>query len=377
MDAGFYDRIPRFSEFSGVVDAQNYHPLPDDWLVGITDVVASTEAMRAGRYKAVNLAGASAISAVTNVMEGRSFPFVFCGDGAQFALAPRDAGRIATVMGQTAAWARRELSLDLRAALVPVADIRGAGFDVRIARYAASPAVDYTMFAGAGMAWAEEQVKSGRFAVPDTEKEAPPDLTGLSCQWGALRSQNGLILTLIVKPAGTEDGRFNDVVRALLTRLEDEQRTNPVPDAGPQVRWPRKSINLQGRTTLPGASALRRWLHTVASAALAWILFRTNLRIGGFDPAKYRRQISLNTDYRKFDDGLLLTVDCSIDIADALEQLLQQARTDGIVRYGLHRQDSALMTCVVPSIHSDSHLHFVDGANGGYALAAQQLKDTE
>ena len=32
------------------------------------------------------------------------------------------------------------------------------------------------------------------------------------------------------------------------------------------------------------------------------------------------------------------------------------------------------MTCIVPSYVSDDHVHFLDGAGGGYALAAQNLK---
>jgi hypothetical protein len=33
------------------------------------------------------------------------------------------------------------------------------------------------------------------------------------------------------------------------------------------------------------------------------------------------------------------------------------------------------MTCIVPSIAESNHFHFVDGAAGGYALAARQMKD--
>ena len=48
----------------------------------------STKAIAAQRYKAVNMAGASVIAAVTNALGGREFPFVFGGDGASFAISP-------------------------------------------------------------------------------------------------------------------------------------------------------------------------------------------------------------------------------------------------------------------------------------------------
>ena len=40
----------------------------------------------------------------------------------------------------------------------------------------------------------------------------------------------------------------------------------------------------------------------------------------------------------------------------------------------LHRQDAALMTCFTPSVMRSDHVHFIDGARGGYATAATALK---
>ena len=85
-NADFYTRIAVFTDFAGVMDPARYRSLPDDWLIGLTDVEHSTRAIEAGRYKAVNTAGASAIAAVTNALAGRPFPFVFGGDGASLAV---------------------------------------------------------------------------------------------------------------------------------------------------------------------------------------------------------------------------------------------------------------------------------------------------
>jgi hypothetical protein len=40
----------------------------------------------------------------------------------------------------------------------------------------------------------------------------------------------------------------------------------------------------------------------------------------------------------------------------------------------VHRQRAALITCIVPSFMERDHIHFVDGASGGYAAAAAVLK---
>jgi hypothetical protein len=52
---------------------------------------------------------------------------------------------------------------------------------------------------------------------------------------------------------------------------------------------------------------------------------------------------------------------------------LQSAADKNELAYGIHRSSSALATCMVKAYEGD-HVHFVDGADGGYALAARQLK---
>ena len=88
MVANYTHQSQVHSEFSFVLDPASYEPLPDDWLIGVTDVVNSTAAIRAGRYEDVNYAGASIIAALGNAWGTFDFPFVFRGDGAAFALPP-------------------------------------------------------------------------------------------------------------------------------------------------------------------------------------------------------------------------------------------------------------------------------------------------
>ena len=60
-----------------------------------------------------------------------------------------------STLAAVAAWVRDDLGLTLRVALMPVAAVRAAGLDIRIARFAASPDVSYAMFSGGGLAFAE------------------------------------------------------------------------------------------------------------------------------------------------------------------------------------------------------------------------------
>src|ERR1700733_10799023 len=100
----FYGGIPVFGGFCRVMDPAVYAPLPDDWRIGVADVVESTKAIAEARNKAVNMAGASVIASFGNALEGREFPFVFGGDGASFAVSPQDHDRAREALAATAVW---------------------------------------------------------------------------------------------------------------------------------------------------------------------------------------------------------------------------------------------------------------------------------
>ncbi len=93
----------------------------------------------------------------------------------------------------------------------------------------------------------------------------------------------------------------------------------------------------------------------------------------GFPGAVYREQVVANTDFRKFDDTLRMVVDVTEAQEKAIVAYLEREHAAGKLVYGVHEAPAALMTCVITE-HQGNHVHFVDGADGGYALAAKQLK---
>ncbi len=375
-DAGFYAQLPVFDGFASVMDPARYRALPDDWLIGLTDVAGSTEAIVDGRYKAVNFAGAAVIAALSNAFAGREFPFVFGGDGASFAVGAGDEATALAALAATAAWARDELSLQLRVALVPVSAARAQGLDVRVARFAPSPNVSYAMFCGGGLAWAERAMKEGRCAVSPGPPGTRPDLRGLSCRWNDIPAAHELIVSLVVVPVIVGDAAFRTLIEALLADLgASTDVARPVPRGAPGVAWPPPGWDLEARALhRSGERLFLRRLRVLAATLISFLVIRLGIRLRDFDPAVYRHDVVENSDFRKFDDSLRMTLDCTPAIADRIEARLARAEAAGVARYGLHRQDRAIMTCIVPSKARSDHVHFVDGAAGGYALAARAMK---
>jgi Protein of unknown function (DUF3095) len=373
----FYGSIPVFRGFGKLMDPALYSPLPDDWSIGLADIVESTKAIAQARYKAVNMAGAAVIAAVTNALEGREFPFVFGGDGASFALSPDDLERARDALAATAIWVRDDLNLVMRVALVPIAAIRAQGLDIRVARFGPSPNLSYAMFSGGGLGWAEAAMKRGQFAVPAAPSGTQPDLSGLSCRFEEMPSMRGIILSLLVVPGGDADPAgfrklIEDIV-ALVERSPDAGR--PVPPGGPALRWPPAGVEFEARAAR-GGPLFKRRAFVLANTLFAYLVMRFGISVGGFVPKTYVQQVVENSDFRKYDDGLRMILDCAPELERALTQRLARAASTGIVRYGLHRQDAAMMTCFTPSALRSDHVHFIDGARGGYASAAIALKAT-
>jgi DUF3095 family protein len=373
----FYSTIPVFRGFSRLMDPTLYSPLPGDWSIGLADIVESTKAIAQARYKAVNMAGAAIIAAVTNALEGREFPFVFGGDGASFAVAADDIDRARDALAATAAWVREDLDLVMRVALVPVAAVRAQGLDVRVARFGPSPNLSYAMFSGGGLSWAEAAMKRGEFAVAAAPPGAQPDLSGLSCRFEEIPASRGLILSVLIVPAKGADPRafrslIEDIV-ALVERSPDSGR--PVPQGGPALRWPPAGAELEARAQRGGPLFWRR-ANVFVYTLWAYLLLRFGISIGNFVPKIYLRQVVENSDFRKYDDGLRMVLDCTPELESTLRERLAAAASNGTVRYGLYHQDAAMMTCFTPSVMRSDHVHFVDGARGGYASAATALKAT-
>lgn len=373
----FYRTAPTFRDFRLVADELSFSSLPGDWLIGVADVEQSTKAIQENRYKAVNMAGAAVIAAVANAVGGRDFPFVFGGDGASFAVSPADAGIARQALAETAAWVREDLDLTLRVGMVSVGEIRRNGHDVRVGRYAVSDNISIAMFSGGGVAWADAAMKRDEISVPRAPAGARPDLSGLSCRFEQFPTQYGQILSVLVLPADiSRMSAFRAVVKQIISMVEGSSEcARPAAREAMQLKWPPQGCDLEALASRnAGESTSVARLKVYARTFLYFLIMRFNLRVGSFVPRKYLSEVVANSDFRKFDDALRMIVDCSPGMAQKIEDTLAAAARERHIRYGCHREDAAIMTCFTPSPSQPSHVHFIDGAQGGYALAAAALK---
>lgn len=357
--------------FAEALDPANYVSVPSDWFVAVGDVIESTNAIQAGRYKDVNLAGAATIVGILNACPGRDLPFAFGGDGG-VALVPNDLGPQArTALQGVQKVARNALSLDVRCALVPVSAVRTHKRDVRLAYQTLAPKRKLAMIAGGGIDCAEAICKSAdgaAFVVAADQSTDDADLSGLSCRWKPLQAQRGVMLSAIVR-AKDESTSLPSVYREIYNRIQTVLARDACPVA---------VSNLKSPWPPDGASRERAFGRTLfevyGQSLLGLVSEKTGITIGGFNGQSYRRALPSHSDYRKFADSLRMVIDCTDREANGIESILREAKAAGLIDSGLHRASTALMTCFVNSTDDGGHVHFIDGGDGGYAMAAQELK---
>ncbi len=143
----FYRDLAGFKHFSDFTRSKWYTALPSDWLVVITDVQGSTQAIQEGQYKQVNALGAASIVALLNSVKPIVIPYVFGGDGATLCIPPSKIQAVASALIATKHMAMERFNLKLRIGMVPKSVIVHNGHSIHIGKY--QPVSHYSLSSGA------------------------------------------------------------------------------------------------------------------------------------------------------------------------------------------------------------------------------------
>ena len=372
----FFAHLQPLTTFTALTQLEAYTEIPDDYLVVITDIRGSTKAIEAGRYKDVNLLGVASIEAIQQGSGGLSFPYVFGGDGASAAIPSAWQANVAGRLAALQQLAHDNFGLGLRVGFVPYAELKADGFRIFVARLQLVGRQTLALFRGGGLREADARVKAdpARYAVSVGSMD-PPDLSAVSCRWQAIPARRGQVVALLIEVVGDEQ-----IYRTILDRLEEIfggqlADANPVHRHGLRYRPLPELLHRETQLTFQRGlgsmiARLRRWTEVVATT----LIFRTP--IVDIVPMfrRYRDHTPAHADYRKFDDMLRMVLDCTADEYERIQTELELQRATGGIRYGLHTSTHALMTCSLTDLGDGGHIHFIDGADGGYALAAKAMK---
>ena len=382
MFQNFYQSLEGFGQFSELTSPSHYVDVPADWYVVITDVRGSTNAIAQGRYKEVNLVGAAAIIAVLNMTGRVPLPYAFGGDGATILIPQHLVDMVRDTLCAVQTRVKAMFDLELRAGCIPVSALYEQKAWLKVAKFQLSPTVEQAAFQGNGLGLAEQWVKKGGGTVitctPKDDSEL--SLEGLECRWQPIGNRHGTMLTLLARVTPNHEGRAWEIYSQLLSEIAqiypESCGAAPVQPDNMNLSFAYKNLSREAilRRGNHLLGYIRYLLIMYVQNAIGYLSFRFKIPVGNFNGQKYLAEMAANSDARKFDEMLRMVLDSSLEQQKRLEALLADHHAKGEIYYGIHLSPEALMTCLVFNL-SGNHIHFVDGSDGGYAIAAKQMKE--
>jgi hypothetical protein len=379
----FYSQLPLLDNFLKITDLGNFVDVPEDWYIVVTDIRGSTKAIEAGKYKEVNLLGACSIVAVLNAAGETEIPFVFGGDGASLLMGPSLLPAAQKALLATQQLAKREFDMDLRVGAVPIKVVIAANYPVKIAKFKVSENYSQAVFIG-GLTRATELIKDpvagNIYSIKNNGVSPKADFSGLECRWQDIPSKYGEIVTLLVMVRSDFDPQSHQFYRNILKKIQyiygKENSLNPIDSKNLKLTLNSAKLIKETLVRASSASWLDRQLYLSKiqlETALGSLLMNLKVKTEELDWGVYKDMAIAATDYRKFDDMLRMVISGNEWRRKKLTRYLERNYREGKLVYGLHVSDRALMTCLVFE-RGGRQVHFVDGADGGYALAAKDMK---
>jgi hypothetical protein len=380
----FYRDQPCLPSFEIAVDTRLHVDVPDDWWIVIADVSDSTEAIAWGAYKHVNTVGVACIAAVSNIDRSIELPYIFGGDGATFAIPDILIERAIVALRGAQQLSIKQFGLHLRAGLVRVGDLKQLGLWVHVGKVRISETASQPAFSGRGWEEAERRIKSGEkegvLRVQQADGKAEASFEGFECRWQNVPSFQDHKLSLIIVATSSDNSRnqatYLRVLDQISTIFGDVAQHHPLRAERLQLSISPRLLANEWRVRASQFGLWRRlryFLNMIFLNAAGRYLFTRNLDTPSTQWSRYRGDMVDNTDFRKFDGALRMLIDATDNQTESLLHWLETERNAGALIFGTNQSKQALITCLVES-YAGKHVHFVDGSDGGYALAARQLK---
>ncbi len=375
----FFDRVPIIHRFSDIVDNKIYQPLPDDWHLIVSDIRDSTKAIKEGKYKQVNMAGASIITAICNEFKGINLPFTFGGDGSTMAIPNLDIVKVNGILKFCKTAVYNAYGLNLEVGCISMKQVREAGHEVGVAKYSLSNLMHQAIFWGGGLVYAEELIKNTEWSI-DSHSNMEADFSGLECRWNSIPSKKDEVVAMIIKAISKSEEEKSLLYEECIKHIEDVYGSvkdyTPVTEDQLILTGKPKSLNVEmALRTQPSTwwKKIRYGLKVVYMQLAGWILMKYNIETKFTDWGNYKQDFVQHADFRKFSDALRLVVSGTVEQRMEIQSRFENLYKEKKIAYGIHPSFDAITTCYVTN-YQGHHVHFIDGSDGGYAKASQDLK---
>lgn len=372
----FYSRLPvNEIPLSDLLTEEHlFYKIPGNWHVVITDVKNSTAAIREGLHETINLVATGSIVAVLNIAYKANItvPFFFGGDGASFIIPATilDTAMQALLLHRENT--KTSFNLNLRVGHVPVAEIYEQEHALNISKLRASGQFAIPVLLGDGLTYAEKKIKGPdyRFAtlLPATNEEL--DLSGMQCRWDRIKPPENfseVVSLLVIAREGVKQSlTFKKVMDSVDAIYGAPPIRKPISVGKLKLKATLAKIGLEMHARMGGfrpVYLLTNWIKTL----LGYYYFKTK------KGKVYLHDLVDMSDTLIIDGRINTVISGNAQQRELMETALSKIESDGEIIYGLYVSKESVMSCYVRNMN-DAHIHFVDGAEGGYTKAAGVIK---
>ena len=371
----FYSNLPvQTTPISALLaDDSLFKPVPEDWHVIITDIKNSTRAFENGLHETVNLIATGSIISTLNLAQkaGIEIPFFFGGDGATMIVPPGLHKAALDALRVHRDNTLRNQNLVLRVGSVAVSILLAENHPLSISRLSLSDLFSIPVVLGDGLTEAERIIKSRSEHTETTAAEEALDLTGMECRWDRIKPESVQheVVCLLVSALDPQKQAtvFKQIFEAIDTIYGPYEKRNPVSLPKMSLNASFKKLALETRTRLGRANLFettRSWLLTTYGK---WFYMRQQAG------QEYMRDLVQLTDTLVIDGRINTVISGTGEQRQRLQAKLDEMENANQILYGIYTSRESVMSCYVQD-HKSKHIHFVDGSDGGYTMAAKMLK---
>lgn len=356
-----------------LTDDRLFFKVPRDWHVVITDVKNSTAAIVNGLHETINLVATGSIVAVLNIAYKNelTIPFFFGGDGATFILPPTllDSAIQALLLHRENI--KENFKLDLRVGHVPVSEVYEQGHSLNISKLETSEMFAIPVLLGDGLMYAEKKIKGDDYIFSaQSAKQDELDLSGMQCRWDKIKppeNDHEIISLLVISRKNVkQSAAFKKVMDKLDEIYGNAKKRTPISTGKLKLKATLAKIGLEMRARMGGFKPfylLTNWIKTL----LGYFYFKTK------QGKVYLNNLVDMSDTLVIDGKINTVFSGTPRQRKLLEDELDKLERRGEIFYGMHVSYESVMSCYVRNMN-DRHIHFVDGAEGGYTKAAGVIK---
>ncbi|WP_029280083.1 DUF3095 family protein [Pedobacter borealis] len=371
----FYSNLPihKIPLHQLLIQNQLFEKVVASWSVIITDIKHSTVAVNSGQHENVNLIATGSIVAVLNIAFKANIlvPFFFGGDGASFIVPPSivdDVMKSLLKYKDNTLW---NFNLDLRTGIMPVEEIYKQGHMLNICRFSSAETFSIPIVLGDGLAYAEQIIKGENYLLTGHDTASNEiDLSGMQCRWDKIEppeNSDEVVTLIVIAPEITQQAAvFSKVIHHLDQIYGTSEKRQPISVSKLVFKTSFNSLGKEMKHRIGKIKffeLIKSWLINI----YGYIYLRTERG------KKYLKQLVEMSDTLVIDGRINTVITGTAQQRLILQKALNQLEKNNEILYGLYVSGESIMSCYVRDLEDD-HIHFVDGADGGYTQAAGILK---